>query len=543
MSSDHRRFIGGAWITGLGTLASRVLGLMRDIATAALLGLGASGIMDALVVAVRIPNLFRRLFGEGALTASFLPAFAAERERSVDDGWKLVTAMLVWLTAVLTGIVLVAEVLLAIGWFWAGENRGVSLLIELVAANLPYVVSICVACLLAATLQALGRFAVAAWAPTLLNVCWLSAAWLVAPRVTSDKSIQAWVIVASIQLAGVLQALVQFPALRAAGFRFVYDWQSSRASVLKIGKSITVVAFGLTITQINTLLDSLIAWVLAAAPDGPAHVSWLGGVPFPMQAGAASAIYYGERFYQLPLGILGFAIATAVFPLLSRHAATGDHRQLGADLTVAIRVALFTSVPAGAGLVLLAGPMAQLVYQHGSFSADDAARTARMIATYSTAVWAFCTTPVVVRGFYAHGDQRTPMRIGLAVVIVNVLLDFSLVWLLAEVGLAISTALAAVLQWAVLMAVFQRKYRSLDWSALARSTVQILVATVAMSVAVLATLQRLPPRTTWFSQASAIVAAIAVGVGVFGAAMGMLKSPELALLFHRRSPVDRPRTP
>ena len=538
MSSDHRRFIGGAWITGLGTLASRVLGLLRDIATAALLGLASSGVMDALVVAVRIPNLFRRIFGEGALTASFVPAFAAVRERSIDDGWKLASAVLVWLTAVLTGIVLVAELLLGIAWLWAHDNASVSLLIALVAANLPYVVTICVACLLGATLQAVGRFTVAAWAPTLLNICWLAAAWLVAPRVSSDKVVQAWVIVASIQIAGLLQALVHLPALRAVGFRFTYDWQSSRASVLKIGKSIAAVAFGLAITQINTLLDSMIAWVLAAAPDGATSVSWLGGVAYPMRAGAAAAIYYGERFYQLPVGILGFAIATAIFPLLSRHAAKGDHRLLGADLTIAIRVALFTSVPAGVGLVLLAKPVAHLIYQHGAFTADDAARTARMIAAYSTAVWAFCTTPVVVRGFFAHGDQITPMRIGLVAVIVNMLLDFSLVWPLAEVGLALSTAFAAVLQLTMLLALFHRRFGSLEWSGLMRSTVRILAATAVMGVAVLAVLQRLPPRVDWTSQAISLVAAIAVGAGVYVAAAWVLRSPELPLLFHRGLPSE-----
>lgn len=541
--SDHRRFISGAWITGLGTLASRVLGLLRDIATAALLGLAAYGVADALVVAIRIPNLFRRIFGEGALTASFIPAFATEYEQSADDGWKLATAVLVWLTLVLTAIVLIAEIILGVAWLWARNSPSAALLISFIAANLPYAITICVASLLGATLQAVGRFTVAAWAPTLLNICWLIAAWFVAPGVSDDRVVQAWVIIGSIQLAGLLQAIVHLPALRNAGFHFAYDWQSSRAKVKKIARSIAAVTLGLTITQINTLLDSMVAWLLATAPDGPTSATWLGGIAYPMRSGAAAAVYYGERFYQLPVGILGFAIATAIFPLLSRHAAKGDHRLLGADLTVALRVALFTSIPAGIGLVLIADPLARLIYQHGEFTAEDAARTARMIATYSIAVWAFCTAPVVVRGFYAHRDQVTPMRIGLVAVFVNVLLDFTLVWPLAEVGLALSTALAAMLQLVLLTFVFARRYRSLNWQSLARSIAQIVAATAAMSGTVIAILRSLRPEADWSTQAVHLALAIAAGAGVFVVISWIIGSEELSLLLRTNPPADPPATP
>ena len=180
-SDDHRQFIGGAWATGLGTLVSRILGLARDIATAALLGLGESGVMDALVIAVRIPNLFRRLFGEGALTAAFMPAFATERERSLADAWKLTSAVLVWLVGVLLVIVIVAEACLGIVYLVARDHPSVTLLIGFVAANLPYVIAICIASLIAAVLQSLGRFTVPALAPAVLNVCWLAGALFIAP--------------------------------------------------------------------------------------------------------------------------------------------------------------------------------------------------------------------------------------------------------------------------------------------------------------------------------------------------------------------------
>jgi putative peptidoglycan lipid II flippase len=528
-SADHRRFIGGAWATGLGTLVSRILGLARDVATAALLGLGESGVMDALVIAVRIPNLFRRLFGEGALTAAFMPVFVAERERSLSEAWKLTSAVLVWLAGVLLIIVLVAEAFLGIVYLVASDNGVVTRLLGFVAASLPYVISICIASLIAAVLQSLGRFTVPALAPAVLNVCWLAGALFIAPYFAPDKVAQAWVLILCIQVAGLLQIGLQWPSLRAIGFRFHLDWGASRDATRKIGRTVAVVAFGLTITQINTLLDSLIAWFFSTEAGSQARVPWL-NVEYPMRAGAASAIHYGERFYQLPLGLLGVAIATAIFPLLSRHAARGDKQQLGSDLTLALRVALFTSVPAGVGLVLIADPLAQLLYAHGTFTTEDAARTARMIVAYSSAVWAFCSVPVLVRGFYAHGNQLAPVRIGLITMACNVLLDFTLIWWIGEIGLAASTATAAVLQFVLLVAVFHWRYRTLDWSPLIWSAVRTVGATLVMGMVVSAVLAYSPAAGTWRSSAIQLVVAVFAGILVYWAIAVSCRSAELRLL-------------
>lgn len=530
MTSEHRRFIGGAWTTGLGTLASRVLGLLRDIATAALLGLGETGVMDAFVIAVRIPNLFRRIFGEGALTASFLPVFASEHERSAALGWKLASAVLVWLSGALAVVVLVLEMLLAVAWLWAREIPSVSLVIGLVAANLPYVMTICIASLFAAMLQSLGYFALPALAPTLLNICWLAGAWWIAPTLSSSKVAQAWILVGCIQIAGLLQIFVQWPALRSVGFRFNFDWQASRESAKKIGRAVAAVAFGLTITQINTLLDSLIGWVFSAPPGAEVRMEWLGGVAYPLTSGAASAIHYGERFYQLPMGIVGFAIATAVFPLLSRHAARGDRQLLGSDLTLALRLTLFISVPAGVGLMLIADPLARLLYQHGSFSADDATRTGRMIMAYSSAVWAFCAAPVVVRGFYALADQQTPVRVGLITMAFNTLLDFSLIWWVGEVGLAVSTALAAILQLVMLVIAFSVRYGSIDWSDLGFSAIRTVFGSAVMAGAVFMLLHRTAVPEAAVGRAALLLGAIAVGAGIYGMVAWLTRAAELRLL-------------
>ncbi len=248
---------------------------------------------------------------------------------------------------------------------------------------------------------------------------------------------------------------------------------------------------GLMITQINTLLDSLIAWSLAWRTTEP--IAWLGGgVRYPMERGAAAAIYYGERLYQFPLGLVGIAVATAIFPLLSRHAARGDRRRLGADLTLGLRLVLFLGGPAAAGLVVLTEPLAQLLFERGRFTPEDTARCARMIACYGVGVWAFCGLPVLVRGYYALDDRRTPLLAGTLAVALNLTLNLTLIWPLAEAGLAVATSVSATLQVLLLAALFSRRGSRLDWSALAGAAARAVVGAGLMAAVCWATLHWMP---------------------------------------------------
>ncbi|MFW5693171.1 MAG: murein biosynthesis integral membrane protein MurJ, partial [Thermoguttaceae bacterium] len=425
--------ISGALVTGLGTLLSRLLGMLRDMATASVLGLAGSPVMDAFVVAYRIPNLFRRLFGEGALTASYLPVLSAQLEHDRRGAWQLASVMLSWVTVALTGLVLLGELLFLAAWWLWGDLPGMPLLLGLSATLLPYLMLICLAAQLSATLHAMQHFAVPALTPVVLNVCWLAAAWLAAPYLASDQQAQAYVIAAAILAAGVLQVAVQMPVLWRLGFRFHYHWPAAQQGMRQVGRTLAPMLFGLAVTQVNTFFDSVIAWGMARAPDGPERIHWLGDlIRYPLDQGAAAAIYYGERMYHFPLGVLGLAVAAAIFPLLSRHAARGDREALGADLSLGLRLVLCLGVPAGAGLVLLAHPLAKLLFERGQFTPDDTVRAARMIAAYGLGVWAFCALPVAVRGFYSLGDSATPVRIGVGAMFLNLTLNLTLIWPLAE---------------------------------------------------------------------------------------------------------------
>jgi putative peptidoglycan lipid II flippase len=531
MSGRKRHpLITGAGVTGLGTFASRVLGMFRDVATAALLGLAGGGVMDAFVIAFRIPNLVRRLLGEGALATSYLPVLSAELERDRRAAWQLTSVVLTWLAVLLACLVALGEVACGAAWLFWGDAPGVGLLAGLAAVMMPYMLFICLAAQIAATLQACSRFGVPALVPTVLNVCWLAGALLIAPRFAPDREAQAYVLAFSILAAGVLQLGVQLPSLGRLGFRFDYNWSASRASVRKIGLAMVPMTLGLMITQINTLLDSVIAWGLAQAPRGPANIAWLGGAPYPMQQGAAAAVYYGERLYQFPLGILGIAVATAIFPLLSRHAARGDRRQLGADLTLGLRLVLFLGIPAGLGLIMLAEPLARLLFERGQFTAADTARTARMIACYAGGVWAYCALPVLVRGYYALDDRITPMKIGTLVVCLNLTLNLLLIWPLAEAGLAVATSASAAIHAILLAATFSRRLSRLEWHTLGATAGRAAIAALLMAVAGYGTLWAVPAGDGLTGRTVRVLAPLAVGMAVYCAAYSAGGGREIGIL-------------
>lgn len=521
--------ITGARVTSLGTMASRVLGMVRDMATAALFGMSQGGVMDAFVVAFRIPNTFRRLFGEGALAASYLPVLAAELEAGRQRAWRLTSVMLAWLAVFLAGVVLAIEAgcgLLGLIW---GDVPGMPLVLGLTAVMMPYMLFICMAAQAAATLQALGHFSIPALAPTMLNLCWLAAVWLVAPWF-ADKHQQAFAVAVAVLVSGVLQLVMQLAMLRRFGFRFDYDWATARRPLGQIASAMLPMTLGLAVTQLNTLVDSLIAWGLAASPDGPERIAWLGGVGYPLRQGAAASIYYGERLYELPLALLGIAVATAIYPLLSRHAARNDHRALSADLTLGLRLVLFLGLPASAGLVLVAQPLARLLFEHGQFTADDTLRASRVIACYAAGVWAFCATPVVVRGYYALGDRATPVRVGLRMVGLNLLLNLTLVWPLAECGLAVATAVTAIVQAVILTLRSSRLKIALDWATLAATGLRSLAATGLMTAAGLAALWAVPAGTGVTGRVAQVALPLLAAVGVYFPIYRLLGGRELGML-------------
>jgi putative peptidoglycan lipid II flippase len=540
----------GLRIVALATLASRVLGMFREIASARLFGVGP--VWDAFSFAFLIPNLARRLFGEGALSAAFLPVFARQLEADPDgdpqSAWQLASAVFSLLAVVLTGIVLAGEVLLwGLSWALAGHAE-TRLLLGLTAVMLPYSLLICLAAQVTAVLHALGNFRWPALVPVVLNVCWIASIWLVDPLFEPDRVAQIYALAACIVAAGVLQLALQWPSLRKLGFRFDRRWHAVRPAVGQIARAMLPVTLGLSITQINTVLDRLIAWTLMAPAQGAWALPLPFGLAYPLQPGAVSALYFGERVYQFPLGVFGVALGTVLFPLLSRHAARGELDKVRDDLSLGLRLVIAIGLPASAGLVLIAEPLTRLVYQHGDFTALDTARVAPVLVAYGAGVWAYCAIPILYRGFYAVGERTIPVQVGLIAVALDLALNSTLIWPWGERGLAASTAISAAVQVALLAWMIQRRVGRLDGRRLCATGGKALFATLAMGAVCLATFNYFPQGLDRFlpgrlGEAAVLVAAIGLSAVTYFTAARIVGIDELRPLLRRDADVNREAVP
>lgn len=477
---------------------SRVLGLLRDIRMADLFG--NNQYVDAFTVAFRIPNLARAMLGEGALATAFLPAFIQEQEqvgpRAAD---RLASAVFLVLAAGLTiGVILAELVLLAI-LHWCPLTAASGLLLRLTAWMLPYVILICLAAQLCAVLHAGGRFLWPALIPVLLNVFWLVSLDVVA-RLWTEPGVQIERLAASVILGGSCQLLLPIAVLWKAGHRFQTDWLTALTRVRQVLGEVLPVVAGLSITQLNTLLDSAIAWGFSGLVDGPATMPLPGSPRWPLAEGTASALYYGQRFYQFPLGVFGVALVTVLYPLLTRHAQRGEEAAYRNVLTLGIRLVLAIGIPASAGLMLLAIPITRFFFLSGKFTAADAQVTGQMIAAYGAGVWAFCALLVVQRGFYALGDRVTPLRVGLWTMAMNAVLNLVLIWPCGGMGLAVATTVTSAIQCVISGWLLERKAGALPRRPIVITLLKSLVASLAM-VAVCLVAQSLLP--SWLAGVSA----------------------------------------
>lgn len=470
-----RRLKGLSLISGL-TVVSRLAGLARDMLMASLFGTG--WVLDTFTVAFRIPGMFRRLFGEGAMTAAFLPRFVDEEQRhgraAASDLFSAVAWQLIrWLSLT----VLLVEAGLVLVWLLTDLSDRSTLLVELTMILLPYAVLICVAALYCAALHGMHHFLVPALLPIALNIMWFTGGLLAIGLLTEDRA-QVKLIALSIVAGGVLQ--LSMAVRRAQQFRIRMQGgavaEELQQRVSRLFRQMAPVLFGLSITQLNGLVDSLLAWLLAQPP---------GVLPeslesFRLADGTASALYLGQRLFQFPLGVFGVALGTVLFPRFARHAASGDRQELGRDILHGLQLVLVVGTPASAGLWLVAEPVTDLLFRRGAFDAADALLTVRMIGAYGLGVWVFCGLLIVNRVFYAADDQLTPARQGLLCVGLNLLLNMVLLPVLKETALPVASVLATLCQLALALEVLRRRYLTHGYSRFVPVLWRSLLATLVM---------------------------------------------------------------
>ncbi len=463
-SSADERLLKSSGVTGSMTMLSRLLGLARDVVIARLFG--ASEAVDAFLLANKIPNFMRRLFAEGAFNQAFVPVLSEYRaKRSHADVRQLVNAVaaeLGGLLSVITVCAVAAAPLLAmaLAYGFLDEPAKFELFVQMFRITFPYLLLISMTAMCGAVLNSYGHFAVPAITPAMLNVSLIGCSLLLAPWLDEPALALAW----GVLIAGFAQLLFQLPFL--ASIRLLPVPQPSRGheGVARIKRLMLPALFGVSVSQINLLLDTVIASLLVTG-----SVSWL---------------YYSDRLMELPLGAFGVAIAIVVLPSLSRKHASESMDEFSATLDWATQLVCLIAIPATLALLLIAEPLLVTLFHNANFTAFDIERSAASLRAYAAGLTAFMAVKIFAPGYYARQDTRTPVRIGVLAMSVNMVLNLTFYLSgLAHVGLALATSLAALLNAGLLLRGlrstgalrFQPGWKRLGWQMLAANLAMVAV--------------------------------------------------------------------
>jgi len=462
-----------ATVGGL-TMVSRVLGFVRDVLVAAILGAGM--IADAFFVAFKLPNFFRRLFAEGAFSAAFIPLFAETLTRQGQEEARVFAErILSVLLATLIALTLAAQLgmpwlmkLLAPGF--AAEPAKFDLAVGFTIITFPYLLFISLVALQGGLLNALGRFAAVAATPVLLNLCLIGAV-LIAARASLDPG---WALSWGVFAAGAAQFLWLVHSCRAAGMKLRLRFPELTPEVRRLLSLMLPAAIGAGVAQINLVVDIILASFLPS--------------------GSVSYLFYADRLNELPIGVIGVAVGTALLPLIAKQVAAGDEAAALASQNRAVEAVLLLAFPAGAGLMILAGPLISVMFERGAFGPSEASATAQALVAYSVGLPGYVLVKALTPGFFARQDTRTPVKIAIVCVAINLGLNLTLMWSLLHVGLALSTAIASSANAALLFVVLRRRGQFVPDERLKTRVVRMIAATLVMALAVWAMAAWLGPR-------------------------------------------------
>ncbi len=474
------------------TLASRILGYLRDMLIANFFGAGL--VADAFFVAYRIPNLLRRLLGEGALSASFIPVFTEylttkpkeEAQRLVRISGLVLLTVLSILT--ILGIILSPIIVRVIAPGFIKDPEKLSLTITLTRILFPFMIAIGMAALALGILNSLHRFVIPALAPCWLSISEIFFILFICPLM--ERPIIGLALGALV--GGFAQFFFQIPSLIKRGFVILtgrsYNnqrlklmdypqnllknslvlwkrWTSilNHPGVKRIGLLMLPATLGLSVSQVNTFVDTVCASLL--------------------REGSVTALYYANRLMQLPLALFGTAIATVTLPMMSRSVAATNMEELKDTLSLAFRMILFTIIPASLGLMILGSPIISLLFERGRFTAQATQATSWALLFYSTGIVAYAGVKVVASAFYSMQDTRTPVRIASIAMVVNIVLNLILMRILDVGGLAFATAIASFINLSILLFYLRKRIGRLGGKRVLLSLAKILVASSAMAIA------------------------------------------------------------
>ncbi|MFH0958629.1 MAG: murein biosynthesis integral membrane protein MurJ [Pseudomonadota bacterium] len=463
VKSEKKLITKAAGVVGFWTSLSRISGFIRDLIIAICLGAGMGS--DSFFVAFRIPNLLRRLFAEGALSAAFVPTFVETLEKDGrDEGVKLariaVTFSAIFLCIITAlGIIFTPQIVRVIAPGFLDDPEKFALTTQLTRIMFPYILFISLVALFSGILNSLGRFASPAAAPILLNICMIAgivilAKWLDWPAGYS----LSW----AVAVAGILQLLLQVPFLMAEGIKIKPDFHFGYPPLRRMGKLFVPAAIGGAVYQVNVLVGTMLASLL---PVG--SVSWL---------------YYADRLVEMPLGVFAIALGSAALPSMSRLASSGNYKGLGESVSFSLRLIAFFTIPASVGLIVLREPIISVLFQHGRFTYTDTVETSYALLWYTAGLWAFSGLKVVTQAFFSLKDTKTPLWVSLFAVAVNLGAGITLMYPMKHGGLALATTLAATFNFLILFVILIRRIKWFEIGGFLASIAKITSASFIMGV-------------------------------------------------------------
>jgi len=464
-----RGIVRSAGLIGLATMASRLLGVAREVALAWVFGAGTQ--MDAFNVAFRIPNLVRDLFAEGAMSAAFIPTFTRTlASRGRDAAWRVgnlvINALLVVTgTLVVLGIVFAGPITDAIaGAEFAAVPGKLELTAQLTRIMLPFLTTVAIAVAFMGMLNALHHFFIPALSPAMFNVATILCVIAVVPLMPSFGLPPVAGIAIGTLLGGVGQIALQWPALHRQGFRYQPVLDFKDPELREILRLMVPGTLGLAAVQVNVFVNTYLA---TTQPEG--SVSWLS---------------YAFRLMYLPIGLFGVSIATAALPDIARQAGASDRLAVRQTVSRGLRLMLMLNVPATVGLVVLSQPIVELIYERGEFTSADSVATAAALMFYAPGLLGYSAVKIASPTFYSLRDSRTPVIVSVASVAANLALNLILVEVMGFRGLALGTSIAAVFNAVILLALLSRRLGGLDAGRIAGTGLRIAAASAVMGIVV-----------------------------------------------------------
>ncbi len=501
------RLAKSAGTVGLAVMTSRILGVIRDQVMAHMFGTGAA--QDAFNLATRIPNLVRDLFAEGAMSAAFVPTFTRYlKTHGREAAWRLGNL-------VLNALILVTSVLVVLGMVFAEpllsllETSGtpeemamdaarLSLAVDLSRVVMPFLTLVAIAVALGGMLNALRRFFIPALSPAIFNVGVLLSALLVVPIVVKLGWPPIYGIAIGTLVGGLGQILIQIPLLPREGFRYKPIVSFSDPGMREILMLMGPGTLGLAAAQVNLLVNTWLAW--------------------DQGQGAISALGFAFRLMYLPIGLFGVSVATAAIPEIARQVNAGALGDVRRTISSSLRMMLMMSVPATVGLMVLAGPIVEFIFQRGEFNATSTQMTALALFYYAPGLIGYSAVKIASPTFYALKDSRTPVLISLATIGLNLTLNLTLVRYMGFQGLAIGTAVAALFNASALFFLLSRRIDGIDGRRVLIATTKILIASLAMGAAAWGTEYWLRETLPQFTSLTGWMATtLRAGIRVFGA--------------------------